>query len=336
MMPPRGGDHDTELPFSRHGAVAPDPLAELLTAWRAELDTAAEQYVTRVGTTGGPETAGSTGPEPAVPESGGGRLLRFPGTAAGWRRRSVAVAVAAGVVLGTGGVAAAVVSPVGALGLLRGIPIVRAVVPGGQDTARATELLATAEATIATAEGAGGITRDARAATSARLDTASALLTGIPYPPAALRSQLDVLRRRLAALPDAPATPTGTPAPGTSDNTRGGHTGNGPGAGGQTTGPGAPDGSGAVGGTGWTPGPGLQRGDDSPGEDGAPGSPTRAPEDHGTDDPGAGNQPSGPSRSDDVVPDDTHLPDHSRSGDPVTDDRSPVDPSTDDSVSADG
>jgi hypothetical protein len=322
MMSPRGGDHDTELPFSRHGAVAPDPLADLLTAWRAELDTAADQYVTRVGTTGRPETAGSTGPEPAVPESGGGRLLRFPGTAAGWRRRSVAVAVAAGVVLGTSGVAAAVVSPVGALGLLRGIPIVRAVVPGGQDTARATELLATAEATIATAEGAGGITRDARDATSARLDRASDLLAGIAYPPRALRAQVDDLRRQLAALPDAPADPVGTPSAGGPDEKA-------PGRAGDHTG-----GSGTQGGTGTGPGTRPEAGDDSPGDGGAPdspNSPTQAPGHDDTHHPGSDDQPSGVPGSHDPTPDDVQ-PDPGSSDDPVTDDRSRLDPSTDDSV----
>lgn len=245
MIGPRRADHDTD----RLALDAADPLADLLTAWRAELDTVTERYIPQ---TVAPETVVS---ETNAPDRRPARVLRFPRVDGGWRRRSAAVAVAVGVVLGTSGVAAAVVSPAGALGLLRDIPIVRTVVPGGTDTARVAQLLDHAASGIAAAEAAGGVTPSARTDISTGLDQAAALLDGVSHPSSHLRSQLSDLRAALAALPSAPGAaevdPTGQDADGTpatgngtpgSGSTSGSSTGNGS-TGGVSTGGGGTTGS---------------------------------------------------------------------------------------------
>lgn len=311
MIGPRRADHDTD----RLALDAADPLADLLTAWRAELDTVTERYIPQ---TVAPETVVS---ETNAPDRRPARVLRFPRVDGGWRRRSAAVAVAVGVVLGTSGVAAAVVSPAGALGLLRDIPIVRTVVPGGTDTARVAQLLDHAASGIAAAEAAGGVTPSARTDISTGLDQAAALLDGVSHPSSHLRSQLSDLRAALAALPSAPGAadgaevdPTGPDADGTpatgSGSTSGSSTGNGS-TGGVSTGGGGTTGS-------LQPGSGDDNARDHTTDD----EPDRAvtPDDKSRDDkPTDDGSPDSwvPDTSDDTAPD---APEETRQDDPGIDD----------------
>jgi hypothetical protein len=181
--------HDgTSVPRPRSGEEpVGDELAALLGAWRAELDVAASLSRT------------------ATPPPAPVRRLHADGR---WRRRSVTFAIAAGVFAGSTGVAAAVVHPGGALGLLR--------TPFGHTsttdagTTRARALLEDAAGGVAAARAAGGISADGRRAVAALLDEASALLGHDG--PARLRHRLDVLRQELAQLPGRPATDGATPS----------------------------------------------------------------------------------------------------------------------------
>jgi hypothetical protein len=128
----------------------------------------------------------------------------------------VTTALAAGVFVGSAGVAAAVVNPEGVRALWERTPFGHSDSPATTDTGRTTALLRSAEDGIHAARAAGGVTPAGRRDITGTLDEAAALLRRTPD--AGLGADLAGLRRDLAGLPTlagAPAT-DGTPAPGES------------------------------------------------------------------------------------------------------------------------
>jgi hypothetical protein len=271
----------------RHGGDGADPLADLLDAWRSELDAATERYTPEFV----PHGAEPTDPAPAAdPLPHDVRPLH--GAGGRWRRRSVTLAIAAGVFVGSTGVAAAVVHPGGPLGLLRAPFRHGAPASSDADTARAARLLRDAGERIAAARAAGGIPAGDRRDVTARLDQVPALLGD--HGPAALRDRLDELRRQLGALPvltpagsAAPGGPADPAATGTPAARPGDGRGAGPAPGGQP-GAGTDDAGTDDAGTTGDSGDSGDSGDDRPG---APDAPRPAPADGGGDDHGTPDNP---------------------------------------------